>query len=80
MEYGSHVDDALMQGVRTDVSFTLFLSDPDGYEGGACDRDLGRGGRCQAPGRRARTGWGAGDWGLGTGGWDGLGEAVGSRE
>src|SRR3954454_9794039 len=27
MEYGSHVDDALMQGTRTDVSFTLFLSD-----------------------------------------------------
>ena len=26
--YGSHVDDALMQGMRTDVSFTLFLSDP----------------------------------------------------
>ncbi len=35
MAYGSHVDDALMNGVRTDVSFTLFLSDPDTYEGGA---------------------------------------------
>jgi PKHD-type hydroxylase len=35
MEYGSHVDDALMHGVRTDVSFTLFLSDPETYEGGA---------------------------------------------
>jgi PKHD-type hydroxylase len=34
MQYGSHVDDALMQGVRTDVSFTLFLSDPQTYEGG----------------------------------------------
>jgi PKHD-type hydroxylase len=34
MEYGSHVDDALMQGMRTDVSFTLFLSEPDGYDGG----------------------------------------------
>jgi PKHD-type hydroxylase len=32
--YGSHVDDALMQGLRTDVSFTLFLSEPDGYDGG----------------------------------------------
>ena len=32
--YGSHVDDALMQGLRTDVSFTLFLSDPDTYDGG----------------------------------------------
>ena len=35
MNYGSHVDDALMHGVRTDVSFTLFLSDPDSYDGGA---------------------------------------------
>lgn len=35
MAYGSHVDDALMNGVRSDVSFTLFLSDPDTYEGGA---------------------------------------------
>ena len=34
MEYGSHVDDALMQGMRTDVSFTLFLSDPESYDGG----------------------------------------------
>jgi PKHD-type hydroxylase len=32
--YGSHVDDALMQGLRTDVSFTLFLSDPAIYDGG----------------------------------------------
>lgn len=34
MNYGSHVDDALMQGLRTDVSFTLFLDEPDSYEGG----------------------------------------------
>ncbi|HYD98246.1 MAG TPA: Fe2+-dependent dioxygenase [Alphaproteobacteria bacterium] len=34
MAYGSHVDDALMGGLRTDVSFTLFLSEPDAYEGG----------------------------------------------
>jgi PKHD-type hydroxylase len=32
--YGAHVDDALMGGIRTDVSFTLFLSAPDGYDGG----------------------------------------------
>lgn len=32
--YGTHVDDALIAGVRTDVAFTLFLSDPDAYEGG----------------------------------------------
>jgi PKHD-type hydroxylase len=34
MHYGAHVDDALMGGVRTDLSFTLFLSDPSTYEGG----------------------------------------------
>jgi PKHD-type hydroxylase len=34
MNYGSHVDDAVMQGLRTDVSFTLFLSDPKRYDGG----------------------------------------------
>jgi len=34
MHYGSHVDDALMNGMRTDVSFTLFLVDPASYDGG----------------------------------------------
>ena len=34
MRYGSHVDDALMQDMRTDVSFTLFLSEPASYDGG----------------------------------------------
>ena len=34
MEYGRHVDDALMGGRRVDLSFTLFLSDPHTYEGG----------------------------------------------
>lgn len=34
MAYGSHVDDALMGGIRTDMSFTLFLSDPASYQGG----------------------------------------------
>lgn len=33
--YGLHVDDALMGGVRTDLSFTLFLAEPDTYDGGA---------------------------------------------
>ncbi|MXQ10281.1 Fe2+-dependent dioxygenase [Microvirga makkahensis] len=32
--YGSHVDNLLMNGVRTDVSFTLFLADPESYDGG----------------------------------------------
>ena len=34
MHYGRHVDDALMDGMRTDVSFTLFISEPDSYDGG----------------------------------------------
>jgi PKHD-type hydroxylase len=37
MTYGNHVDDALMgfpQPLRTDVSFTLFISDPAEYDGG----------------------------------------------
>jgi len=32
--YGAHVDDALLAGVRADVSFTLFLSPPESYDGG----------------------------------------------
>ena len=36
--YGAHVDNAMMQvdgsAMRTDISFTLFLSSPDEYEGG----------------------------------------------
>jgi PKHD-type hydroxylase len=34
MEYGTHVDDALMYNMRSDVSFTLFLADPASYDGG----------------------------------------------
>ena len=47
--YGLHVDNALMQGLRTDLSFTLFLSDPDTYEGGALV--------IRKPASPARTGW-----------------------
>jgi PKHD-type hydroxylase len=32
--YGAHVDDAFMNGRRTDVSLTVFLSDPADYDGG----------------------------------------------
>lgn len=38
MEYGSHVDNAIMGGadpVRADMSVTVYLSGPDEYEGGA---------------------------------------------
>ncbi len=34
MSYGRHVDDAIMGGKRTDMSFTLFLSPPQEYDGG----------------------------------------------
>lgn len=34
MEYGFHVDDAIMNGRRTDLSFTLFLSPAESYSGG----------------------------------------------
>lgn len=34
MSYGMHIDDPLIAGVRADLSFTLFLSAPDSYEGG----------------------------------------------
>lgn len=35
MAYGRHVDNALMAGqYRSDLSFTIFLSDPQTYEGG----------------------------------------------
>jgi PKHD-type hydroxylase len=40
MSYGRHVDDALMgpdRADRTDLSVTVFLSPPDGYEGGALE-------------------------------------------
>lgn len=35
MAYGDHVDAPYIDGRRTDLSFTLFLSSPDDYEGGA---------------------------------------------
>lgn len=37
MYYGEHVDNAIMRmpnPVRTDIALTLFLSDPDSYDGG----------------------------------------------
>lgn len=34
-EYGNHVDNALMAGGRSDVSFTIFLCPTESYEGGA---------------------------------------------
>ena len=34
MTYGAHFDDAFVDGVRTDLSFTVFLSAPESYSGG----------------------------------------------
>jgi PKHD-type hydroxylase len=34
MQYGVHVDDALMSGMRTDIALTLFLDPPETYDGG----------------------------------------------
>lgn len=34
MACGTHVDDAMIGGMRTDLSFTLFLSEPEAYDGG----------------------------------------------
>jgi PKHD-type hydroxylase len=34
MEYGTHVDDAIMNNLRSDISFTLALADPASYDGG----------------------------------------------
>lgn len=34
MAYGAHVDEALIDDQRTDLSFTLFLSPSDSYQGG----------------------------------------------
>ncbi len=35
MEYGAHVDKPYMDNIRTDISFTVFLSGPSDYDGGA---------------------------------------------
>lgn len=34
MAYGTHLDDAVIDGQRVDLSFTLFLADPGSYDGG----------------------------------------------
>jgi PKHD-type hydroxylase len=38
--YGRHVDNAWMAAGRSDLSFTVFLSDPDAYSGGALVLEL----------------------------------------
>ena len=45
MQYGAHADAAFLQlgqmAIRSDLSCTIFLSDPDEYEGGALRIELG---------------------------------------
>lgn len=41
MAYGMHVDGAYIADMRTDVSYTLFLSDPASYDGGELVVNLG---------------------------------------
>ncbi len=45
MHYGTHVDDPLMGGIRTDLSFTLFLKPPESYEGGSLVLEANEGDR-----------------------------------
>ena len=39
--YGWHNDNSKIDGARTDISFTLFLSEPDSYEGGELQINFG---------------------------------------
>lgn len=46
MTYGSHVDDAVMgtdQPLRTDIALTVFVSEPDDYDGGELVTDTAAG-------------------------------------
>ncbi|MEG3838621.1 Fe2+-dependent dioxygenase [Microcoleus sp. herbarium14] len=46
MHYGNHVDNPLISReprLRTDVSLTIFLSDPNSYDGGELTVDMGAG-------------------------------------
>lgn len=38
--YGEHVDNAFINGKRTDLSFTIFLNDPKDYKGGSLSSDI----------------------------------------
>jgi PKHD-type hydroxylase len=47
MQYGAHIDNAMMgkqPALRADIALTIFISDPDDYEGGelTIEGDFGR--------------------------------------
>ncbi len=39
-KYGEHVDNAFINGKRTDLSFTIFLNNPRDYDGGILTSDM----------------------------------------
>jgi PKHD-type hydroxylase len=43
MEYPSHIDQAIVGGHRTDISITIFLNEPDTYQGGELVVENGNG-------------------------------------
>jgi PKHD-type hydroxylase len=45
MQYGTHMDNALMDDMRIDLSLTLFLSEPSEYDGGELVIDFATGPR-----------------------------------
>lgn len=45
MSYPEHVDSAVMEGCRADVATTVFLGDPESYDGGELVLDTGAGER-----------------------------------
>jgi PKHD-type hydroxylase len=45
MEYPDHIDQAIIRRHRTDISITVFLNEPDTYQGGALVVDSGNGER-----------------------------------
>jgi PKHD-type hydroxylase len=45
MQYGTHMDNAIMDDMRVDMPLTLFLSDPSTYDGGELVVDFSTGER-----------------------------------
>ena len=53
--YDWHVDVALMDRNRTDLSFTVFLRDPDTYEGGEMEIELMQGKNAKFKGKKGQV-------------------------
>ena len=50
--YDWHVDVALMSRIRTDLSFTICLSDKDSYEGGQLEIEMPNGSKTKFKGEK----------------------------